>query len=252
MSLDKVTVLETGGLEIVCVVVGCGPLEWERGEYHRSAPDLQSELEQILTLTPLMEYNHPPTVETTLGSPPAHQDRKSRNLEQDPHPQDRSWVVDPWKTIDRVCVCILYIHYRLFRAYWFVGPWFGSVVGSEGGVSWSGVSVVVGCGLLRSGEGSGITIGCGGTSVVVGTSGEGAVAVGVELGSPPAVVSPSAGGTSVGCGSFKANWGCSVSEIGVSVKDQSPQHSPTRQRNSGLRSQRKNAAHHSVMAGRRA
>ena len=31
MSVDKVTVLETVGLDIVCVVVGCGSLEWERG-----------------------------------------------------------------------------------------------------------------------------------------------------------------------------------------------------------------------------
>ena len=102
---------------------------------------------------------------------------------------------------------------------------------------------MVSCGLLRSGEGSGITIGWAGTSVVVGTSGEGAVVVGVESGSP------SAGGTSVDSGSFEASRGSSVSEIGVSVKDQSPQHSLSHN-TIPIYGFKEKTAHHSVITGR--
>ena len=82
MSVDKVAVLKTGELEIVCVVVGCGPLERKRGgSTQQSVPDLQSELKQRITLAPLMEYNHPPTVGTMSEHPPAYQDRTNQNLE---------------------------------------------------------------------------------------------------------------------------------------------------------------------------
>ena len=112
-------------------------------------------------------------------------------------------------------------------------------MGSEGEVFWPGVSIVVSCGLLRSGEESGTTAGWGVTSVVVGTSGEGAGVVGVEVESPPVAGSSSAGGTSLGTESFKFTGSFTVSEIIESVKGQStsvptrPQHYP------GLRSQKK-------------
>jgi len=98
-------------------------------------------------------------------------------------------------------------------------------------VSWPGVSAVVSCGLLRSGEGSGMT-------VVVGTSGESAGVVGVELGSPPAAGSLSAGGTSLGTRSLKFTEGFSAPEIGETVKYRSASAPTHPQHNSGLRSQK--------------
>ena len=73
MPVDKVRVLETGGSEIVCVVVGCGSLQWEGGgETLRSASDLLGELKQEFTLTLLMEYNRLPTAGAAPGRPPVH------------------------------------------------------------------------------------------------------------------------------------------------------------------------------------
>jgi len=105
---------------------------------------------------------------------------------------------------------------------------------SGGGVSWPGASVVVSCGSLRSGEGSGMTVGWAVTSVVVGTSGEDAGVVGVELGSPSVAGSPSAWGTSLGARSFKFTEILSVSEIGETVKGQSTSAPTHPQPNSGL------------------
>jgi hypothetical protein len=147
------------------------------------------------------------------------------------------------------------INNRIIRVYRLASSWSGTLVDSGGGFC---TGVVAGGGSLGCGEGSGTSDDCGRISVGEDASGEEAivsvggtsVVVCVELGSLLDAGTPFAGGTSLGCGSFTdVDEGPFASETGVSVQDQSPQHSRTPRRNSDGLCQKNNAAHHSVLAG---
>jgi hypothetical protein len=89
---------------------------------------------------------------------------------------------------------------------------------------------------MGSDEGSGTAVDWGGISVVAGTSGEGGIVVvggtSAGVGASLGAGKPSAEGTSVGSESFTVDEKSFASDTGISVREQSAQHSCAPPRNS--------------------
>lgn len=121
-------------------------------------------------------------------------------------------------------------------AYWPVG-WSGTVEYSGGGLC-TEVAVVARGGSQDCDEGSGMTVGWGDTSVVLGTPGQGAIVV-VVVGGTSEVEVGQGSSLDAGISTGGASLGFVTSETGVSVSNESSQRPRAAQRNPDKSSQNK-------------